>query len=35
MQTAVSKVSSVNVNGIELGKKFTYANTVDRILESF
>jgi hypothetical protein len=35
MQTAVSKVSSVNTNGIELGKKLTYANTVDRILESF
>jgi hypothetical protein len=35
MQTAVSKVSSVNNNGIELGKKLTYANTVDRILESF
>jgi hypothetical protein len=35
MQTAVSKVSSVNTNGIELSKKFTYSNTVDRILESF
>lgn len=35
METAVSKHSVVNKNGIELGKKMTYSSTVDSIIESF